>query len=363
MPRRGKERSADADTLELLRKAGADSGVLDARLAWTELEGIRRYVADMAERARITPLMLPTSQAGGRWSTTQPPLTNWPRHDAANCAGCGGVATGWCPHDVRGVLLPDPGTYWIKFDWNAVEARLAATYTQDADDLAAFANGWDIHTLTLCRMLGWDVPPLLTPALHTDAACAAWRERYAWGGSEDRRRHLAKTVRYALLYAEDHRGVLNAKGVEKLGYTKAQLEDFGRAYLRAKPAFVAAKTRAQSECARTGQARSGLGRLRRLSGDLAARAKEGWSHIISATVSDMMNLTLIAAHKEIPECWLVVNRHDGAEVGVSESTCPPARSVPTLRALAEKEWSLWGRSFTCPASWEIVKPDGAHARI
>ena len=89
----------------------------------------------------------------------------------------------------------------------------------------------------------------------------------------DAQRHMAKTARYALLYAEDHRGILNAKGVEKLGYTRRELEDFGKAYLRAKPAFVAAKREAQLACAHTGMARSGFGRLRRLSGDLRTRAK------------------------------------------------------------------------------------------
>lgn len=355
-------RSVEADTLETLRRRGAESGVLDARLAWSELEGIRRYVADMAGRARIVPLMLPTAQASGRWSTTQPPLTNWPRHDPQECPGRDAHSEAWCPLDVRGLLLPDPGTYWVKFDWDAVEARLAATYTQDPDDLAAFANGWDIHTLTLCRMLSWDTPPVLSKRLHLDDTCRAWREAHEWGGPDDRRRHLAKTVRYALLYAEDHRGVLSAKGVEKLGYTKAQLEDFGRAYLRAKPAFVAAKSRVQAECGRTGLARSAFGRLRRLSGDASTRGKEGWSHTISATVSDMMNTVLIGIHAAVPECWLVVNRHDGAEIAFPASV-PVERAHGALRGLVEREWSFWGHAFRCPATWEVVDAEGEHQRL
>ncbi len=491
-------RSVEADTLETLRRRGAESGVLDARLAWSELEGIRRYVADMAGRARIVPLMLPTAQASGRWSTTQPPLTNWPRHDPQECPGRDAHSEAWCPLDVRGLLLPDPGTYWVKFDWDAVEARLAATYTQDPDDLAAFQRTWcnvclhchdekirsalvggstggrgvvhdsqgltnsglrhdrqrrsgesgrlnpfdghgqthgdgkaegripntgsglpssqtsggavsvpghqtkgpsgavsgvlgdqaniptpqnnstlgcsqcgcteerleasDIHVLTLCRMLGWDVPKLLSKALHIHPSCAPWRDRYEWGGPDDRRRHLAKTVRYALLYAEDHRGVLSAKGVEKLGYTKAQLEDFGRAYLRAKPAFVAAKSRVQAECGRTGLARSAFGRLRRLSGDASTRGKEGWSHTISATVSDMMNTVLIGIHAAVPECWLVVNRHDGAEIAFPASV-PVERAHGALRGLVEREWSFWGHAFRCPATWEVVDAEGEHQRL
>ena len=264
MPKRKSARSVEADVLEALRRKGVESDILSARLAWTELEGIRRYVADMADRPRIYPLMLPTAQAGGRWSTTQPPLTNWPRHDVSVCS-LEHTGSDWCPLDVRGVLVPDPGTYWLKFDWSAVEARLAALYCQDADDLEAFSLGLDIHTRTACRMFGWTLPPVQTNDLHTADPCRDWRVRYKWGGPEDARRHMAKTARYALLYAEDHRGILNAKGVEKLGYTRPQLEEFGRAYLRAKPSFVAAKLRAQQECARTGLARTAFGRLRRLS--------------------------------------------------------------------------------------------------
>lgn len=360
--KRASARSVTADALETLRRRGADSGVLDARLAWTELEGIRRYVAGMAERSRVTPLMLPTAQAGGRWSTTNPPLCNWPRHDPNVCGEGEHAAGTWCPRDVRGVLLPDPGTYWLKFDWSAVEARLAATYTQDEDDLRAFREGLDLHTLTCCRMLALPVPPVLTAALHTAPEVAAWRQEVAWGGPDDRRRHLTKTVRYALLYSEDWRGVLNAQGVERLGYTRQQLEDFARAYLRAKPAFVAGKARAQDECRRTGLARSGFGRLRRLSGDAHTRAKEGWSHVISATVSDMMNVTLIGIHAAEPTCWLVVNRHDGAEIAFPDAVLV-ARAHAALRGLVERTWSFWGHDFTCPATWEVVWPDGSHQRL
>lgn len=357
MPKRRPKLSVEADVLERLRRKGTDSTLLDARLAHAELEGIRRYVADLAGRARVTPLMLPTAQAGGRWSTTNPPLCNWPRHDSGTCPLNASHAGDWCPLDVRLVLLPDPDTYWLKFDWHAVEARLAATYCQDADDLAAFKDGLDVHTLTACRMFGLDLPAVQTESLHTAPEMGAWRARWKWGGPEDARRHMAKTARYALLYAEDHRGILNAKGVEKLGYTRPQLEEFGRAYLRAKPAFVAAKTAAQAECGRTGVARSAFGRLRRLSGDTRTRAKEGWSHMISATVSDMMNLTLIGIHQAIPECWLVVNRHDGAEIAFPDKI-PVERALGALRALAERTWEFWGHPFQAPASWARVTPDG-----
>ena len=360
MSKRKPANSVEADLLEDLRRKGAQSDVLDARLEHSELEGIRRYIADMAERSRIYPLMLPTAQAGGRWSTTKPPLTNWPRHDVSTCQLDHDVP--WCPRDVRGVLVPDPGTYWLKFDWEAVEARLAALYCQDADDLRAFRDNLDIHTLTACRMFGLELPPVQTKHLHTAPEVGAWRDRYKWGGTEDARRHMAKTARYALLYAEDHRGILNAKGVEKLGYTRKELEEFGRAYLRAKPAFVAAKSAAQADCGRTGLARSGFGRLRRLHGDLRARAKEGWSHIISSTVSDMMNKTLIGIHGTIPACWLVVNRHDGAEVGFPAAVSL-SDSVTALRALAERTWVFWGHTFSCPATWALVRPDGSVEKI
>lgn len=360
MPKKKPPRSVEADVLETLRRKGVESDILDARLAWTELEGIRRYIADMAERDRIFPLMLPTSQAGGRWSTTSPPLTNWPRHDISLCSL--DHQGDWCSRDVRGVLVPDPGTYWLKFDWSAVEARLAALYCQDEDDLRAFRDGLDIHTITACRMFGLPLPPVQTSDLHTSPAVADWRASVRWGGGEDARRHMAKTARYALLYAEDHRGILNAKGVEKLGYTRKELEEFGRAYLRAKPSFVAAKSKAQQECARTGLARTGFGRLRRLSGDLRTRAKEGFSHMISGTVSDMMNLTLIGIHAQIPACHLVVNRHDGAEIAFPDEV-NVAETLGSLRSLVEREWTFWGHSFTCPASWCLVRPDGSVEKV
>src|SRR3990167_6326419 len=69
--------SVKADLLEALKQKGTESNLLDARLAFMDVEGVRRYLEGMAEVDRVYPDFLPT-QKSGRWSTTDPPLVNFP---------------------------------------------------------------------------------------------------------------------------------------------------------------------------------------------------------------------------------------------------------------------------------------------
>ena len=178
MPKRRPLLSVEAGALESLRRRGVVSDVLDARLAYADLEGVRRDVADLEHRARVFPRMLPTASADGRWSTSEPSLSIWHRQDAWADGLEHNPATRHAGM-VRDVFLPDPGTYWLGFDWQDVEARLVATYCQDRDDLEAFRTGANVHAQTACLLFGID-PPVT-----------------------DTQRHAAKFVRDALVYAAD----------------------------------------------------------------------------------------------------------------------------------------------------------------
>ena len=119
--------SIDADVLRKWKVLGAQSVTLDARLQYTEIEGTARYVRMMRGQERVFPLMLPT-QASGRWSTTNPPLINFPP-DCVNpeCPQAGtehgaDSPTCWSARDVVG---PDPGWFWLHWDADEID-QLAA---------------------------------------------------------------------------------------------------------------------------------------------------------------------------------------------------------------------------------------------
>lgn len=381
MPRpKRSPRSVEGEVLRQLKEAGAESELLDFRLEYMEYEGIARYLRGMVGRGRVHPRMLPT-QASGRWSTQDPPLVNFPAHAKDDCDRCQRVRRGeieapkdgWCPRAVREVILPDPGYYFIHFDLNAIEGRFGAADARDEEELDAYRKNEDVHTvLGAAPMFGMPAPPIRTKALHTstDPLCIAWRESWTppWSGEADRRRHLAKTLKYATLYGKDHKGAASAKGVEKLTnpdgtkMTKAQVESFAKMYLKARPLLTRHKTRRFEEYARANVSYTFRGRRRRLFGDAWTRAKEGWSHRLQGAVPDIMNEYIITFARIFPEdSWLILNSHDGV-TWCFPDRLPAKETLATMRGIVERVWEYEGIPLPVDADWDIIFSDGTKKR-
>ena len=356
MPKRGKSAtSIDADVLRHWKVRGVESVTLDARLAYTEIEGVARYVRMMRDVPRIYPGMLPT-QASGRWSTTGPPLVNFPS-DCVNPACSEGehpvTPQCWSARDTVG---PDPGWWWLHYDLDAIEGKIADADAGDTEALEAYAKGWDVHTMRACRAFRRLLPPDLTKGCHTAESCQAWRESWdpVWSGVEDRRRHLIKTLGYATQYALSPKGVLQARDIEKLGLTPDELVKLAKLYLKSRPVLVARKNVVWDECARAGVSYSWYGRRRRLYGDWETRAKEGWSHRISATVTDMQNEALIAITNTFPACHLVLNSHDGLTLAFPAGHNPTIVKEHVVTLVERPRTSPSGHTFISTAAWEWV---------
>jgi DNA polymerase-1 len=321
----------DEDTLRRAKLGGFASEVLEARLEYAEAtQLLTHYILPMTQVQRVHPTHLPT-QASLRWSTTDPPLTNF-------------------PSSIRDVVGPDPGWKWICWDFDAIEAKLAAAYSGDEEDLAHFRQGHDIHTITACQALGMDLPPTLTKALHGDDASAKWRARYQWEGDEDKRRRLYKTARYALAYGMDENAILQAKGVEELGVTRAELLATGRAYLKSKPKLRAWKEQVWTECIRTGHSRTFLGAKRLLLGDTREQMKIGLNHMIQGAVSGILNLTLIRIFTAFPDAILAYTSHDAAKIAVPQDHA----ILEPVRQIVEADWDIGGHRLRLTGSWKEV---------
>jgi hypothetical protein len=169
--------SISESTLRALKTKGVVSSVLDARLEMASAaQCLSNYIEPLVGCERVHPRMLPT-QTSGRWSTKDPPMVN-------------------IPHQYRDLVCPDPGTFWVHWDWDSIEARIVACYSHDQGDLAAFRNGWDIHTLTMCRMVGVNPSNNLTNP-HQDQEWLAKIEKRlgrSWEGKDDRMRVRAKVA-------------------------------------------------------------------------------------------------------------------------------------------------------------------------
>lgn len=368
-------RTVSANVLRKYRQAGFDSPVLDARLRFMDAEGLARYARAIEGHDRIYPHAHPLAQASGRCSTTDPALVNFPARES--CRKCGhlkeahvstsrscsccqsteyevGNTVAW------GMILPDDGWYFLHYDMVALHARIAAAYTKDQDDLACFANGWDLHTMTACRMWNWEFCPPDTVASPTDPP---------WQGHSDRRRRLAKVIRYALLLGLSEKSALESKDIEKEGLTADEILGFARLYLRSKPGTVAAKKRIWDQCIRNGKSRSFGGRLRRLTFDPRNKTnvedamKEGWSHILQGGEQDIMTTIMASIWAEIPEALLVLNSHDGHTWTFPQYKYPPQETLNQIRPLVERTWEIAGEQVPIPADWEILYPDESVVRV
>lgn len=299
---------------------------------------------------RVYPTMLPT-QASGRWSIKEPPLVTFPS-DCIN-PDCPQEAHLVSPHcwSARDIVQPDPGTTWLKWDFDAIEARIVACESNDRDDIEAFLRGYDLHTMTACQMFSMDRPPTLTNALHTDEASKSWREKYTWRGKEDRRRIGAKVARYALFYGVDEKPILQSKDAARVGVPPSELLEMGRLFLASKPALTAWKRKTWEQVWREHRAVTFLGRPRRFLGDYYEVVKEGLNHKIQGAVADVMNRVIIDALDKWPFAWLVVQSHDGATLCVPDDKCDNV--WPKIRCVVEREWTINGHKMPLTAEWKL----------
>jgi hypothetical protein len=354
--------SLESDSLVKLVKLGVDSDVLRARMQHAAADTFRRYVKPIAEMDRVRPNYLPT-QSTGRWSVTEPPLINFP--DAAKAEKKG------LPN-LQACFEPDIGTYWLCSDWNAMHAVFMSCMANDELDISAFRNKHDIHTLTACQVFKLPmVPSPLEAEIHKGESCADWRRLVNWSGKGDRRRHLMKTTRYALLNAYHYdrygrlsaAGVLEAKDIEEQGLTPDELLKAGLAFLKAKPSMVAFKDAFARDAIAKQEARSLYGRRRKLFGsDEREKFKTAVSHFLQGTEVDVMEMTLLEVLDKFPEARLAWPSHDGLKF-VFPTSIPVEATYPVVKEIVERPRQIGKHLIPLYATWEVIREGGAHLSL
>ena len=321
-------RSINKDRLAELRDSGVDSEVLLARLDFVEYEGMRKDLVKLSKADRVFPEILPT-QASGRWSTKNPNLGGFKREF-------------WKTH--RHIIHPDRGEWWLEFDWSGIECRMFVAYTGDLEDVA-----W---------LDGRDLPPG-APDIHS-ATCFkylfAWDAWPAdWSGNKDERRTRAKNFRYGVgQYGTSAKAVLGMPGIESLGLDRQMLLQRAQRFLDARPKAQAWKETVWERCRTDKEARTFMGRRRKLFGLPDDRAKDGLNHMIQGSVADLMDWCLITVSREWPRASLILNKHDGAILAFPNE-CPVDTTTARMKALVEREWEVGqGIVMHFPAEWEII---------
>jgi DNA polymerase I-like protein with 3'-5' exonuclease and polymerase domains len=177
-----------------------------------------------------------------------------------------------------------------------------------------------------------------------------------------------KTVRYALLNAFDDKGVLEAKGVEEQGLTFEELLDAGRKFLKAKPGMVRWKEAYARDAIAKGEARSLLGRRRKLFG---ANTPEGYrekfktavAHFLQGTEVDIMESTLLEVeHVYEDRVRLAWPSHDGLKF-IFPTSLTVEEVYPVVRAIVEKPWKIGKHEVPLYATWEVIREGGQHLKL
>ena len=334
--------------------------IAELRLAYSEdVKLLTGYVNSLVGINRAYPRHLPT-QASGRWSTLEPPITNWPRGCInPSCAKEEHEWTDSC-WSVRDILLPDSDEVLITWDHDNIEGKIHDLIVEDKTAIQAHLEGFDLHTITCCDIFNMEYPQDRRNP-HSSTVDATWRQKYNWQGKDTKQRVLAKNFNHGSKYTESYRFVHRIQGIEKYGVNYRGLEDLAKKYIASKGEAWQRKLDIMSKIRRDRIARSLYGFRRVFFDSSAETGREGFSHMISGTVSDYNNETLKLIDRWLNnDVRLLHNAHDGDKIAVKrgrieefDNTFSDCTFVDYLKEQIERPISYQGRSLIMTAGIKV----------
>ena len=315
------------------------------------------YINKLVNVNRIYPRHLPT-QASFRWSTVDPPITNWPR--ACINQKCPPTEHEWTEQcwSVRDILLPDTDEILITWDHDNIEGKIHDLIVNDTDAIKAHNEGYDLHTITTCAIFGYDLPTDLRNP-HTSVVDQGWRSKYNWQGKDTKPRVLAKNFNHGSKFTETWRFVYRIEGIEKYGVTRDHLGRLARVYIESKSEPWQRKLHIMESIRRARISRTLYGGRRVFYDSSKETGREGFSHMISGTVSDYNNETLILLEKWLGDgIRLLHNAHDGDKIAVKYATAGKYRKsefMSSIKNIIERPITYQGRTLTMTAGVKIYE--------
>ena len=333
MPHKVKQNLTRNTLRKLQASPKASSPLVSLRIAYSEdSKLLTGYINKLINIIRIHPTHSPI-QASFRWSTFNPPITNWPRAcvnqecqaqmrlipDYAESLGY--IDHEWTDHcwSIRDILLADDDEVMISWDHDNIEGKIHDLIINDQEAITAHQQGFDLHTITCCNIFGYTLPTDLRNP-HSSTADISWRTRYNLQGKDTKQRVLAKNFNHGSKYTKTWRFVYRIEGIEKYGITRDNLGQLARDYIQSKREAWQAKLDIMERIRRGRISRTLYGGRRVFFDSSEETAREGFSHMISGTVSDYNNETLILLERWLgDDVRLLHNAHDGDKIAVKRS--------------------------------------------
>lgn len=310
---------------------------------------LQGYINQLIGTTRLYPRLLPT-QASGRWSTLDPPLTNFPR--ACINPNCIADDHEWDSNcwSVRDILLPDSDEVLVVFDLDNVEGRIHDLIVNDVPALEAHREGYDLHTLTCCDIFGYTYPENKRNP-HSSHEDAAWRTTYHWAGKDTRQRVLAKNFSHGSRYTKTYKFVHRIQGIEQYGVSYTNLEQLAKNYIASKGDAWRRKLSIMDKIQKERVARTLYGFRRVFFDSSEETGREGFSHMISGTVSDYINHTLYLFENVLGDSVrLIHNAHDGLKLCIKKDNIP---TIDELRGIIQRDISYGNRTLTLTATVKV----------
>lgn len=290
---------------------------------------LNHFVSKLANKDRIFPQVRPT-QVTGRYSTTNPPLTNFPKKCInPSCVKERHRKTPQC-WSLRDIIMPDEGEFWMDFDADAIEARIYALFLGWDERLAEFNLDLDIHTPVTCAL--FDLPlPTNFLTCHSDEENESWRAATTWQGKDDKRRTMSKNFTYGgqyfyvelskrnvrypnckfndLIYNPEF--VFSIPDIHQYGLEGSTLITLAHKFIEATYPIQCRKAERMERIKREKMSRTLYGARRVFWSASKETAKEGFNHSIQGTVVDYMNDTEIRLKERWIDSRFIHNAHDG----------------------------------------------------
>ncbi len=284
---------------------------------------------------RIYPDILIHSQKTGRWSYLDPPIAQLPK-------------------DLRDLVIPDPGEVWINWDWSAIEPRILEAYCKSKILKAAFDEGIDLHTWTVCSIFGYDFPPNLQDVMGPDNA--EWRTKYKWKHSNDPRRVFAKTARYEMYYGGTGHNAAEAAAL--YGLDSKLLKRACGNLVSADPEYYIWRLGLEDTIKRTRVLRTFMGRPRRFLKGGNKMVREGLDQPMQGGVSDIANTTVVMlASLGIPTLQYAWGLHDSQYWHISRPLVT-RELLQRIKDVAARPHSINGRITQFPIDMSVIDDAG-----
>lgn len=276
--------------------------VVPQLLRWAELKKLKSTYVDgllpKLNNGRLHPSFNLHRTATGRLSSSNPNLQNIPRSSS-----------------IRKLFVAPKNTQLLVADYDQIELRVMAMFSQDKRLLYVFENHEDIHTAT---------------------ASAVFKKKPELVTSEERQ--IGKGVNFLTAYGG---GVM--KLAQVTGISKEHAEEILSNYYKSFSGLTAWKRDAVSKGCRDGYVSTLYGRRRRLpdlhSKDQALRARaerQAVNAIVQGTAADICKVAMIDVHESMSGTGvkLLVQVHDELVASVPDKECDSILE-PFINAMGE----------------------------